>query len=193
MTIKRRIQVIAVITTGGISVLVSCLRLIVIYRFIVNADFLWEVGNICIVSAAEMEVAIIASNMPGLRALYKLWTGGTLSTNGRSSKQTGDNPRYASGQESKGVQLSMFSSNKKRPARGAERLEDNDDDEDHKHGEHSSTRELTKRTASDEELAINNGAILVTTQYDIQEEREENHHQPGSWTESSRFNAMMKS
>ncbi|KAH7024879.1 uncharacterized protein B0I36DRAFT_366783 [Microdochium trichocladiopsis] len=85
MTMKKRLQVLAVVCTGGASVLVSCLRLIVIHEFTVTTDFIYTVGSICIVSAAEMEVAILAANMPGMSALYKAWKSGTISGTGRTS------------------------------------------------------------------------------------------------------------
>lgn len=164
MSVKKRLQVLAVITTGGSSVLVSCLRLIVIQRFTVTDDFIWEIGNICIVSAAEMEVAILASNMPALRALWKKFRGGTLTSTGRS-KYTGPTANARTGDDG-GYQLSNLF------AKTGERLDDDD-----KAGEHSSTRELTRRMSSDEELGVRRaraesqrGGILVTTEYNIAEE-----------------------
>lgn len=175
MSVKRRLQVLAVITTGGSSVIVSCLRLIVIQRFTVTDDFIWEVGNICIVSAAEMEVAILASNMPALRALWKKCRGDTLTSTGRSKYTPSGNARTGDDDTRGGShQLSnLFSKNR------AERLDDDD-----KTGENSSTRELTRRTASDEELGTRSGGsgpyggkILVTTEYNVGEEERDGRQQ----------------
>jgi len=170
LSVKRRLQVLAVITTGGSSVLVSCLRLIVIHRFTVTDDFLWEVGNICIVSAAEMEVAILASNMPALRALWKKFRDGTLASTGNSKQTRPSGNELTGNQDSRSHQLTNLFT--KKSYRGAERLGDDDKVE-----ENSSTRELTRRTSSDAELGMRNGgfgsnkqAILVTREYNVSEE-----------------------
>ena len=172
MSVKRRLQVLAVITTGGSSVIVSCLRLIVIYRFSVTDDFIWEVGNICIVSAAEMEVAILASNMPALRALWKNIRSDTITSTSSNSKRTRPSGNVHTGDDdTRAHQLTNLFT--KKSYRGAARLTDDDKTE-----ENSSTRELTRRTSSDEEeLGTRNGgakpckgAILVTTEYDVGED-----------------------
>ena len=186
MSMKRRLQVLAVVTTGGSSVLVSCLRLIVIRRFTVTDDFIWEVGNICIVSAAEMEVAILASNMPALRALWKKFRGGTLTSTGRS-KQTRPTGYVHTGDDHTGGSHQLSNLFSKKSHRGAERLGDDD-----KIGENSSTRELTRRTSSsDEELGTRKGGvepfkgkILVTTEYDVGEEsRDGDREDQRSWNQ----------
>jgi hypothetical protein len=131
MTTKRRLQILAVVTTGGSSVVVSMLRLIVIDRFTKLPDFIWEVGNICIVSAAEMEVAIFAANMPGLHALLRHLRGKALNsspqpTGPRSGLVTiggggggGSNPL-----NSQGHQMHVFSK-----SRNGQRLDDDEYDD----------------------------------------------------------------
>lgn len=79
MSTRRRVKVIAVVCTGGASVIVSSLRLIFLHEFTVTTDFTYTFGSICIISAAEMEVAILAANMPGLSALYQTCKGAGFS------------------------------------------------------------------------------------------------------------------
>lgn len=73
MTLKRRLTVIAVITTGGSAVLVSGLRAIIMFEFGSSPDFTWTLGEMVIISNVEMQVAIFAANMPSLKAFYTLW------------------------------------------------------------------------------------------------------------------------
>ena len=70
MTLRRKIGVMVVVGFGGIAVLVSMLRLIVLYQFYVNPDFPYILGRMIIISCVEVEVAIIAANMPSMKALY---------------------------------------------------------------------------------------------------------------------------
>lgn len=70
MTTRRKIGVITVIGFGGVAVLVSMLRLIVLYQFYVNPDFPYILGRMIIISAFEIEIAVIAANMPSIKALW---------------------------------------------------------------------------------------------------------------------------
>jgi hypothetical protein len=157
MTTRRRLQILAVVTTGGSSVVVSMLRLIVIDRFTKTPDFIWEVGNICIVSAAEMEVAIFAANMPGLHALLRHLRGKNINSSPQpsgalSGGRTGGGSNLAS---HPGHQLHVFSKN-----RNGQRLDD--DDEEHAI-DHADASEFNSRGDSEEELT----GIRVKTQVQV--------------------------
>ncbi|OKL58121.1 hypothetical protein UA08_06435 [Talaromyces atroroseus] len=67
---RRRIALIAVITFGGVSPLVSFLRIIVLHEFEVSPDFTWTLGKMVIVSAIELDVAIMVSNAASLKAIW---------------------------------------------------------------------------------------------------------------------------
>lgn len=69
-SVRRRITLIAVITFGGSAVLVSFLRLIVLHEFDVNPDFTYTLGKMVIISAIELDVAIMAANAPSMKALW---------------------------------------------------------------------------------------------------------------------------
>ncbi|KAI1844338.1 hypothetical protein JX266_009432 [Neoarthrinium moseri] len=73
MTLKRRLTILAVVTTGGSAVLVSGLRAIVLFEFSTSPDFTWSIGKMAIISNIEMQVAILAANMPSLKAFYTCW------------------------------------------------------------------------------------------------------------------------
>lgn len=73
MTLRRRLGVLAVISTGGSAVLTSGLRAIILVEFANSPDFTWTLGKMVIISNVEMQVGIIAANMPSLKAFYTCW------------------------------------------------------------------------------------------------------------------------
>ncbi|OJD30039.1 uncharacterized protein BKCO1_6700011 [Diplodia corticola] len=84
MTLRRRLAVLGVICTGGAAVVISALRIMVLLQFSASPDFTWTLGKMIIVSAFEINIAIIASNMPSIKALWLNWRGGTLNSSQRS-------------------------------------------------------------------------------------------------------------
>lgn len=58
--------------------LVSGLRYIVLWQFATDPDFTWTLGKMVIISNLEMQVAIIAANMPAIKAFWTLWHMGRL-------------------------------------------------------------------------------------------------------------------
>ncbi|RYP23572.1 hypothetical protein DL765_001086 [Monosporascus sp. GIB2] len=185
MTLKRRLQVLAVIGTGGASVLVSCLRLIVIDRFTKTQDFTWEIGNICIVSAAEIEVAILAANMPGMRALWKSWRGGTLKSGsgGTGASRPADNGKSGGTSSNGDHALVTIGSKKSRPVQ--ELMHDtellltvNEETDAMTGNDESASKQCSRSTNSDEELGCGMPAsrkdIVVSRQVVVTEERSAN-------------------
>jgi hypothetical protein len=69
-SLKRRIQLLSLVSFGGISVLVSLLRLLVINQLATEADLSYILGKMVIVSAVEIYVGIMAANIPGLKAFW---------------------------------------------------------------------------------------------------------------------------
>ncbi len=101
MTFKRRLAVITVITTGGLAVITSGLRAIILFEFARSPNFTWALGKMIIISAVEIEVGIVAANMPSIKAFYSSWRGHTLT----GSRSAGSHARY--GQSgSNGIKLS---------------------------------------------------------------------------------------
>lgn len=78
-SLSRRLGVIAVVSVGSVAVIVSCLRLIVLHEFAVNPDFSYILGKMVIISAAELNVAIMAANAPSLKAVWLKHVSGSLS------------------------------------------------------------------------------------------------------------------
>lgn len=79
-SLSRRLGVIAVVSVGSVAVIVSCLRLIVLHEFAVNPDFSYILGKMVIISAAELNVAIMAANAPSLKAVWLKHISGSLSS-----------------------------------------------------------------------------------------------------------------
>ena len=148
MTIRRKIGVITVIGFGGVAVLVSMLRLIVLYQFYVNPDFPYILGRMIVISAFEIEIAVIAANMPSMKAL---WT--TVVRKGSASGSGGPANSY---------RLSSVEPSKQHRSRGSRPL-----------GGGGRTRMSAKdlsehgtdtwRNESEEELFGKSGQIKVTT------------------------------
>lgn len=81
---RRKIAVLCVIGFGGISVIIACCRIALLLQLGSSPDMSWVLGNMVIVSALEIQSAIIAVNLPSLKALWTKYTG---STAGGSSRQ----------------------------------------------------------------------------------------------------------
>lgn len=111
MTLKRRLAIISVITTGGAAVLTSGLRAIILWEFATSPDFTWSLGKMVIISNVEMQVGILAANMPSLKAFYTCWRKNTLGpgqgvgvghssgSGGKDSKRSRDDMEMGSGLE----------------------------------------------------------------------------------------------
>ncbi|CAL3969586.1 unnamed protein product [Diplocarpon coronariae] len=73
---RRRLQLLGIVSLGGIVVLISILRLTVLRDFQRMTDFTHSLGKIIIVSCIELEVAIMAANAPSLRIFFGGGDGG---------------------------------------------------------------------------------------------------------------------
>ncbi|KAL4804567.1 hypothetical protein BDV18DRAFT_161662 [Aspergillus unguis] len=78
-SVSRRLGIIAVVTVGGVAVIVSCLRIIVLHQFAVDPDFTYILGKMVIISSAELNTAIMAANAPSLKAVWLKHVRGSLS------------------------------------------------------------------------------------------------------------------
>lgn len=74
MSSKRRMTVLAVVTTGGSAVVVCGLRGIVLVEAATATDFTFTLGKLLVMLNAELQVAIIAANMPSLKTFYTCWS-----------------------------------------------------------------------------------------------------------------------
>ncbi|OCK77487.1 hypothetical protein K432DRAFT_255139, partial [Lepidopterella palustris CBS 459.81] len=83
MSLKRKIAVLSVITFGASAVLISALRLIVLYELYVSPDISYVLGKMVIIAALEIQFAILAVNLPSAKALWNQLTGGSTAGSGR--------------------------------------------------------------------------------------------------------------
>ncbi|RSL60766.1 hypothetical protein CEP54_006575 [Fusarium duplospermum] len=100
MTVQRRLGVLAVLTTGGSAVLTSGLRAIILYEFATSPDFTWSLGEMVIISNVEMQVAIVAANMPALKAFYTCWRDNKLGPGQGVTKELSGAPQVSKGSQS---------------------------------------------------------------------------------------------
>ncbi|KIW88831.1 uncharacterized protein Z519_10315 [Cladophialophora bantiana CBS 173.52] len=163
MTWRRRLAVYSVITMGGIVVVVSGLRLIVVNQFATNPDFTYILGRMILISAVEIQVGIFAANMPGIKAFYTIWRKGELSSNG-TKKSQGSAGVVSSGQAHQLATLWNKRSDKNKTVED-DKTTDGDGD--------GSERRLTRARSSEElSTAGGKGTITVATEYSVAEDEE---------------------
>ncbi|KAF1353219.1 hypothetical protein BDV97DRAFT_396067 [Delphinella strobiligena] len=69
--VRRRLGLIAVMTLGGCTILVSSLRIIIIHQLAKQSDYTYIFGRIVIITTIEFVTAIVTANMPAMRSLYR--------------------------------------------------------------------------------------------------------------------------
>jgi hypothetical protein len=90
MSMRRKIAVLSVISFGISAVLVACFRLIPLFELNASPDLSYVLGKMVIVAAVEIQLAIIAVNLPSLKAVWVNMTGGSSAGSGKSySQRTG--------------------------------------------------------------------------------------------------------
>ncbi|KAG9191255.1 hypothetical protein G6011_09343 [Alternaria panax] len=93
MSIRRKVAVLGVMAFGSSSVIIACFRLIPLMELNSSVDTSWVLGKMVIIAALEIQFAIIAVNLPSLKALWTRVAGGPSygSADGEqsSSKQKG--------------------------------------------------------------------------------------------------------
>jgi hypothetical protein len=82
MSMRRKIAVLSVIAFGGSSVIIASFRLIPILELYSSADSSWVLGKMIIIASLEIQFAVIAVNLPSLKALWMRYTGGSSSGTG---------------------------------------------------------------------------------------------------------------
>lgn len=69
-SLQKRLGLMAVMTLGGLTILVSCLRFIVLYQLATEADFTFIFGRVVIVTTIEFVTAIVTANMPAIKSIW---------------------------------------------------------------------------------------------------------------------------
>lgn len=77
MSTHHKIAVLSVISFGASAVLVACFRLVPLFELNASPDLSYVLGKMVIVAAIEIQLAIIAVNLPSLKALWIKMTGGS--------------------------------------------------------------------------------------------------------------------
>jgi hypothetical protein len=81
---RRKIAVLSIIAFGSSSPIIACLRLIPLLELNSSPDVSWVLGIIVIVASFEIQFAVIAVNLPSLKALCIRVT--STGSNGRGSE-----------------------------------------------------------------------------------------------------------
>jgi hypothetical protein len=178
MSVRRKAAVLGVLVFGSSSVIIACFRLIPLMELNDSPDTSWVLGKMVIVAALEIQFAIIAVNLPSLKALWTRVAGGPSYGSGAGERSSSKQRGYklsslgqivTIGSEAKGPSGSRWG---KKPRRGSiTRLEQggtatgSEEELCQQHG----TSLQTLHQAPDGEIGI----IKVTTDYDVKSTRGE--------------------
>lgn len=110
MSRRKKIAVTGVLGFGTSSVIVAGCRFIVLAELGTTKDPSFVLGNMVIVAAFEIQLAIIAVNLPAMKALYSGMTGG--SGNDQSEPISGSNGYRLSSMDARGKKLRSTASRK---------------------------------------------------------------------------------
>lgn len=89
MSVRRKVAVLSVIGFGASSVLIALFRFILLHELGYTSDISYVLGKMVLVAVLEIEFAIIAVNLPPIKALWVKMTGG--SSVGQSGRRVGSN------------------------------------------------------------------------------------------------------
>ncbi|POS73775.1 hypothetical protein DHEL01_v207828 [Diaporthe helianthi] len=92
MTRRKKIAVLGVLCFGASSVIVAACRFIVLAELGSTDDPSYVLGNMVVVAAIEIQLAVVAVNLPALKALFAGMTGG--SSNDQSGGQISGSNGY---------------------------------------------------------------------------------------------------
>jgi len=77
-TRPKRLGLIAIMTFGGCTIIVSGLRIIVLWQLATQADFTYIFGRVVIVTTIEFVTAIVTANMPAMKTIWMYHVSHTL-------------------------------------------------------------------------------------------------------------------
>lgn len=70
-SLRHRIGLISIFTLGGLTIVISTLRFIVLWQLANTDDVTYIFGSVTIVTSIEFSVAMITANMPGMYAFWR--------------------------------------------------------------------------------------------------------------------------
>lgn len=74
---KRKAAVLGVIGFGSLSVVTAICRFALQVQMVTNPDMTYVLGRMVIAAAIEIEVAVVAVNLPALKSLFSKFVGGS--------------------------------------------------------------------------------------------------------------------
>lgn len=102
MSPKRKLAVLGVIGFGSLSVVTAMCRFALQVQMVENPDTTYVLGRMLIAASIEIEVAVIAVNLPALKALFTKFVGGSTVDNSVSGGHKMSDYKVSSNKCSKG-------------------------------------------------------------------------------------------
>ncbi|KAI9727598.1 MAG: hypothetical protein M1834_008038 [Cirrosporium novae-zelandiae] len=69
-SIRRRLALLGIITCGGVGVIVSIVRVIVLYDFAMSDNFVPLIQKTVIMTSVEISAYILSANLPSMKAIW---------------------------------------------------------------------------------------------------------------------------
>ena len=163
VSLRKRLMLISIVSLGGIVVLISSLRMIVLREFQKETDITYTLGKLIIISSIEIDVAIMAANGPSLKTFWSKFISPSMHTTKGSDDQYSNTHKLtdlSSGQKKRTLvsQASCHVMTSFGPDQVIQRGECQND--------------------SEEELWKNDSAIVVTSSVGIETHSAESHETP---------------
>jgi hypothetical protein len=160
VSLRKRIQLISVVSLGAVVVLISSLRMIVLREFQRGTDFTYTLGKLIIISSIEIDVAIMAANGPSLKTFWARFISHTMTTSTTDS-----------GYGTNGNKLSDLSSQRKRTMISQASCQ----------AINGTNLPIQGGNDSAEELRKNDSAIVVTSSVGVERSSAESHERGQEW------------
>lgn len=112
MSPKRKAAVLGVICFGSLSVVTALCRFALQVQMVTNTDITYVLGRMIVAAAIEIEVAVVAVNLPALKSLFSRYVSGSSQDYSLSEEHKLPNYRVSS---NNGLKSSGLSSTKRDP------------------------------------------------------------------------------
>ncbi|EYE98765.1 uncharacterized protein EURHEDRAFT_373853 [Aspergillus ruber CBS 135680] len=102
MSSRRKLAVLGVIGFGSLSVITAMCRFALQVQMVENPDTTYVLGRMLIAASIEIEVAVIAVNLPALKTLFTKFVGGSTADNSVSDGHKMSDYKVSANKYSKG-------------------------------------------------------------------------------------------
>lgn len=106
MPFRRKMAVLSVIGFGASAVIVALCRFAVLKELGSTDDISYVLGNMVIVAALEIQSAVVAVNLPAMKALFKRVIDFSGYSSGSAGYKLSENPYHSGPESAKGTQNS---------------------------------------------------------------------------------------